>query len=421
MKKTLAIALKDFQLMLNDPTALLLMLATPFALTLVIAFAFGGGSGSGSGLGDIPLIVVNQDRGQLGASLVEVFQSADLADLLEPQSSSDPQAARSLVDRGEAYVAVIIPAGFSAAILPGSGEQAGGQAPPARAPADLELYSDPAAPVSTGIVRSVVDEFLNRVYAGVTSAQVTITQLITSGRLDPAQAAALGAELGQGAADETAGSSLLVVKTANADTSETGGGFDWLTYSAPSMAILFLMFTVTAGGRTILVERDSGTLPRLLTTPTTAAQVLGGKALGIYNSGIFQMVILYLASLLVLRVSWGAPGLVLVLVLALVAAATGWGLLIAAVARTPGQANAMGTAISLIFAISAGNFIPRVLMPGWLQSLGLITPNALGLEGIAAIRSGVGLAELAPILLALMGMAVVLVVISVLIFRRQYR
>ena len=30
---------------------------------------------------------------------------------------------------------------------------------------------------------------------------------------------------------------------------------------APSMAIMFLMFTVTNGGRSILAERDWGTLP----------------------------------------------------------------------------------------------------------------------------------------------------------------
>lgn len=420
MKKILAIALKDFQLLLNDRAVLLLMLGTPFALTLVIAFAFGQGSRGGGGLADIPLAVVNQDLGELGAALVDLFQSEDLQGLLEPQIVEDPQAARQLVEGGEIYVAVIIPPGFSTAILPNPAELAGGHVLPEREQVELELYADPAAPISTGIVRAIVDEYLNRVYARIAGAQVTITQLITSGRLDPEEAALMGEELVHGGMDESE-ARLLRVEVASVEETETSSGFDWLSFSAPSMAILFLMFTVTGGGRSILLERDSGTLPRLLTTPTTASQVLGGKALGIYGSGLFQMVVLYLASLLVLQVSWGAPGPVLLLVLALVAAATGWGLLIAAVARTPGQANAMGTAISLVFGIAAGNFIPRAIMPEWLQTLGLFTPNAWGLEGLETIQSGAGLAGLAPMLLALVGMAVVLAGIAVIMFRWQYR
>jgi multidrug efflux pump subunit AcrA (membrane-fusion protein) len=38
--------------------------------------------------------------------------------------------------------------------------------------------------------------------------------------------------------------------------------FDVLAYMAPGMALLFLMYTVSYGGRSILAERAQGTLPR---------------------------------------------------------------------------------------------------------------------------------------------------------------
>jgi ABC-2 type transport system permease protein len=202
---------------------------------------------------------------------------------------------------------------------------------------------------------------------------------------------------------------------------EDQAGFDWLSFSAPSMAILFLMFTVTAGGSRILAEQKAGTLPRLLVTPTSASQVLGGKVLGIYTSGLFQMSALFLATFLILGVSWGEPLLVTVLVLVLVLAATSWGILIAAVARTTGQANVMGTAISLVFAIAAGNFIPRQTLPEWLQFASKITPNAWGLDGLEIIQRGGGWAELAPILVGMLVMAAVLFTISVFSFRRRFR
>ncbi|MCK7526881.1 MAG: ABC transporter permease [Ignavibacteriales bacterium] len=52
-----------------------------------------------------------------------------------------------------------------------------------------------------------------------------------------------------------------------------------LAYMAPGMALMFLMYTVSYGGRSILAERAQGTLPRLLVSPTSTAQMLGGKVL----------------------------------------------------------------------------------------------------------------------------------------------
>lgn len=418
MRKILAIGWKEIQHVIYDPVALLLMLGTPFALTLVIAFAFGGSS-SGGGLADIPVIVVNEDSGDFGSALVEVLTGEDLADLLDTVEMGDRQAARQAVESGEAFVAVLIPEDLSQALRPQGSSQTGLASPTQPVEAQVELYSDPAAPISTGVVRSIVEGFFNQIYTGVTTAQLTIEQLLESGRLDPSMAQQLGQELGQQSAEQSS-SRLLTVRTESL-SGEQQAGFDWLSYSAPSMAILFLMFTVAAGGRKILAEQEAGTLPRLLVTPTRASQVLGGKVMGIYASGLFQMTVLFLASYLLLGVSWGPPVPVVVLVLALVLAATGWGILIAAVARTPGEANVMGTAISLVFAIAAGNFIPRQTLPEWLQFASRISPNAWGLEGLEILQAGGGWLELAPTLLGLVIMAAVLFAVSVFAFRRRFR
>lgn len=420
MRKILAIGWKEIQHVIYDPVALLLMLGTPFALTLVIAFAFGGSGGSSGGLSDIPLIVVNQDEGEFGSSLLDVLTGEDLANLLEPVEMSDPAAARSAVENGAAAVAVLIPQELSTALLPAGGSQGGLAALSEPAAAQVVVYADPAAPISTGVVRSIVESYFHQVYTGVAAGQVTIEQLLDTGRLDPAMAQAFGQQIGQQSAELSGQSRQVLVQTESA-SGEAQTGFDWLTYSAPSMAILFLMFTVAAGGRKILAELEAGTLPRLLVTPTRASQVLGGKVLGIYASGLFQMGVLFLGSFLLLGVSWGAPLPVAVLVLVLVAAATSWGILIAAIARTPGEANAMGTAISLVFAVAAGNFIPRQTLPEWLQLASRISPNAWGLEGLEVIRAGSGLLELAPTLAGLTVMAIVLFTIAVIAFRRRFR
>ena len=60
MKKTLNIAWKDLLVTLSDPAALILTIATPFALTLVMIFAFGGVQDTG--ITGIPVAIVNLDN-----------------------------------------------------------------------------------------------------------------------------------------------------------------------------------------------------------------------------------------------------------------------------------------------------------------------------------------------------------------------
>src|SRR5512138_3746123 len=121
MVKTFLIGLKDLKLMFRDRAGLMFMLLAPFLLTVGLGFVTGRFSGSSAGLSNIPVIVVNLDQEQLGNALADVFSSQDLADLMEPTASSDPAAARRLIDEDKAAAAVIIPAGFTRSVIPTDG------------------------------------------------------------------------------------------------------------------------------------------------------------------------------------------------------------------------------------------------------------------------------------------------------------
>src|SRR6266540_4043992 len=121
MLKTFLIGLKDLRIAFRDRAALILMLAAPFVLTFGLGLVTGRFSGNNSGLSNIPVIIVNLDNDQLGNALVDAFNSADLADLVEPTASSEPEAARRLIDEDKAAAAIIIPEGFTRSILPAEG------------------------------------------------------------------------------------------------------------------------------------------------------------------------------------------------------------------------------------------------------------------------------------------------------------
>ncbi|HOD05897.1 MAG TPA: ABC transporter permease, partial [Anaerolineaceae bacterium] len=302
MKKIFNIALKDLLINFRDPMGLVLMLVAPLALTLVIAAAFGGVGGGGSaGLADIPVVIVNHDTGDLSPYLVEAFYSEELAELVEPSTVDDDAAARAAVDADEVAAAVIIPDNFSESILPAGLVQGDLSSLDSKMVSVVEVYANPGRPVSATVIRSIVDTVLNQFVSGRIGSEITINQLIASGRLSPAEAQQQGMIIGQslGAAEP------IERITLSEETGTASSGFNWLEYSAPSLAILFMMFTLSAAGRTLLIERDHGTLPRMLVSPTSRAEILGGKLLGNFLTGLLQMTILIVAGGFLFGISWG--------------------------------------------------------------------------------------------------------------------
>ena len=414
MKKLLLIGLKDLKLMFRDRAALTFMLLAPFLLTIGMGFVTGRFSGGSTGLSDIPVVIVNLDNDQLGNALVDAFNSDELADLMEPVASSDPEEARQLIDSDEAAAAIIIPEGFTSSIIPADGTAFGPdyvQPEPVR----IEVYTNPSRPTSAGIVKSIVDEFLSRIEEGRTSGMTSFVQLMSSGLLNPQNIESEVSGLFQNVDQSESNAITLKNNIEGADAVE----FDLLSYFAPGMALMFLMYTVSYGGRSILAERAQGTLPRMMISPTQTFQVLGGKVLGIFFMGVAQVGILILASTLFFQVKWGDALGIFVLILAAVFGASGWGMLITAFARTPAQVGSTGSAIMLIFGIMGGSFISLDQFPPFMQTISKITPNAWGLDGFTTLALGGTLKNLAEPITALLIMGTVLFGIAVVLFNRN--
>ena len=414
MLKTLIIGLKDLKLVFRDRAALVFMLLAPFLLTIGMGFVTGRFSGSSGGLSDIPVVIVNLDNDQLGDALADVFLSEELADLIEPTTAPDTEAARRMIDDDQAAAAVIIPEGFTRSIIPADGTAFNADYVPPE-PVKIEVYANPSRPTSVGVVKAIVDEFVTRVEEGRISGMTSILGLMQAGLLDSQnaerEARALFEDVDQ--TEETA----ITLKTNQEGAAAVE--FDILAYMAPGMALLFLMYTVSYGGRSILAERSQGTLPRLLVSPTSTAQVLGGKVLGIFLTGVAQVGILILASTFFFGVRWGDPAGLLVLILAAVFGATGWGMLITALARTPAQVGSLGSATMLIFGILGGSFVNLEQMPSFVRTVSKITPNAWGLDGFTTLALGGTLRNLMEPITALLVMGALLFGVAVVLFNRN--
>jgi ABC-2 type transport system permease protein len=414
MNKLLLIGLKDLQLMFRDRAALTFMLLAPFLLTIGMGFVTGRFSGGSTGISDIPVVIVNLDDEQLGNALEDLFNSDDLAELMEPTASDSPEAARQLIDSDQASAAVIIPKGFTQSIIPAEGTMFDANSVPSK-DVQIEVYANPSRPTGAGIVKAIVDEFVSRVEEGRTSGMTSIVGLMQSGLLNQQNAESEARALFENV--EQAESTAITLKTDKEGAAATE--FDLLAYFAPGMALMFLMYTVSYGGRSILAERSQGTLPRLMISPTHTAQVLGGKVLGIFFMGVAQVGILILASAVFFQVKWGDPLGMIALILAAVFGASGWGMLLTALARTPAQVGSTGSAIMLIFGILGGSFINLEQLPPFMQVISKITPNAWGLDGFTTLALGGTLKSLAEPITALLIMGAVLFGIAVVLFNRN--
>jgi ABC-2 type transport system permease protein len=279
----------------------------------------------------------------------------------------------------------------------------------------IEVYTNPSSPTSAGIVKAVVDEFISRVEEGRTSGMTSFLQLMQSGLVDLQNIEAKARDLFQNVEQTESNTITLKTNTEGADAVE----FDLLSYFAPGIALMFLMYTVSYGGRSILAERAEGTLPRLMISPTHIVQVLGGKVLGIFFMCVAQVGILILASAILFQVKWGNPIGIAVLILAAVFGATGWGMLITAFAHTPAQVANTGTIVMLIFSILGGTFINLENFPPFIQTISKITPVAWGLDGFTTLALGGTLSNLVEPITALLIMGAVLFGIAVVLFNRN--
>ncbi len=287
--------------------------------------------------------------------------------------------------------------------------------------APVQIITSPERPNSANIIQSVVTEVIHQFEAEPLARQLVIDGLLSSGRIssDPDSIRKAAAEILTEPNGKISGAGISI-RLLDSPLTESNQQPDVLAYLAPAMAVFFLMYTVSQGGRSILIEREYGTLARMLTTATNTTLVLGGKVFGIFSAGVLQVGVLVLSSALLFGLRWGDPLAVGLLILSVCLAATGWGLLLASMATSPWQVGGIGSAMMLIFGLLGGTFVPISQFPSTVRMIAWITPNYWSNTGFVTLINGGNLSDILPIIGALLLMAVSLFIISVLAARKRW-
>jgi ABC-2 type transport system permease protein len=196
-----------------------------------------------------------------------------------------------------------------------------------------------------------------------------------------------------------------------------------VSFYAAGIGVMFLLFSCSGAGGTLLDEEDSGTLGRLIGSRLGMSGVLFGKWLFLTLTGMTQLCVMFLWGMLAfhLPMQGHVPGF-LIMTVATAAAAAGFGLLLATLSRSRQQLSGMSTIIILAMSAVGGSMFPRFLMSETMQKFGLVTFNAWALDGyLKVFWREAPLIELWPQLAVLVTLTVIFLIVARLLARRWER
>lgn len=373
MRALFDICLKDLTIVSRDRGAWMLLLVTPIVVIMVASFALAPAFQS-DGI-EADLLVANHDSGEVGQKLVESLQARGNITIV----AADDQQSQTLKIGNDKYPAsLIIPEGFTASFNAGQ-------------PTGVQMYVDPVREALGSYLQEVIEAATSNLAAIEVATSVAVQSAMTANpRADQAAVTAAASEQAEQAMAEPP------VKTTVTSISEQEiNSFD---RQVPGYSVMFLLFGVLSAAEGLILERESGTLGRLLVAPISRTAILGGKLSAQFLVGLAQIIILFAIGHFVFGMNTGNSLAGLALMLVMTAwTATAFGILLAGVARTRRQVSAIGILTILLMSALGGSWWPLDIVPDFMQKLGHITINAWALDGLNdLILRGQDFADILP-------------------------
>ena len=398
MTRILSIAWKDILLRFASPIELLFFLILPVVFSLIVS---GFASGQGNGDNRIPVLVVDQDGGALSRQLIVTLE--DIASI-RPEVLPAGEAADAF-DDGDSSALVTIPAGFEAALRAGQ-------------PVDLDLQITPSNANSLAAeqaIRAAAAQVSQSLSAAASS--VTAAERIRPFAGDAERMAYFDASLNAAQALFAGAPARLEAVEIAQDEEDS---YDGAAQAAAGQMIIWVFIPLLGTSAMMAYERATGTLKRLLTTPTSKSGYLLGTITGQYSVGVLQMLILVGFGAVVLGVDWGPPGALLAVLMAFGLSGVAMGAMLGAFVKTESQANGLSIMLGMVFGLLGGCMWPLELFPPTLQKIVHLLPTTWAMQALTDLSMrNEGFLAVLPSIGVLIGFAVVFFVIAVRRFRYE--
>ncbi|WP_042415563.1 ABC transporter permease [Streptacidiphilus anmyonensis] len=170
------------------------------------------------------------------------------------------------------------------------------------------------------------------------------------------------------------------------------GGIPYLDYLAPGIIAQSAMFIAIFYGIMIIWERDSGVLTKLLVTPTPRAALVTGKAFAAGVKSVIQaLVVVVIAALLGVALTWNPLRLLGVAVIVVLGSAffSCLSMTIAGIVLTRDRLMGIGQAITMPLFFGSNALYPVAVMPGWLQAVSKANPLSYEVDALRGLLLGI--------------------------------
>jgi len=173
---------------------------------------------------------------------------------------------------------------------------------------------------------------------------------------------------------------------------KSGGGINYLSFMFPGIVSMSVLFTSMFSAMSIVWDREFGFLKEVLVSPVPRYGIALGKALGGASVAVLQgALLLLLAPLVHVALTWGMYFGMLGILTLIALALNGLGLLIASrMSSMQGFQVVMNFLIMPLFFLS-GALYPLRGMPAWLGDLMRVDPLTYGVDGLRHLVYGSGL------------------------------
>lgn len=376
----------------RDRGALALSFILPVAFFTIFAVIFGGRRDTTP---KISVIVVDEDHTRASQQLINGLKEESLSVKTRPapkrgieQPEYTAASAEAAVKTGQAPVALIIPRGFGNNPISFGGNQQH---------STIQMLKDSSDMVAPQVIAGLLQKVAMTAMPEVMAAQGSKYMETYAGGFTPEQRKRIDAGLEELQKQQSSGNG-----GANAERKNSGAGMPiavttrdvvgenknnpMVSFYAAAIGVMFLLFTASSAGGSLLDEAESGTLDRVLSSRVTMGTLLAGKLCYCSLLAFAQLVLMFIWAWLVFKLDFvpHLPGFV-IMGLCTAFAVAAFGMLLASACRTRAQLGPLSTLVILIMSSVGGSMFPRFLMPEAMQKAGLLTINAWAIDGFTKV------------------------------------
>lgn len=402
-----AMIVKEWRVFTNDKSHLF----TVFILPILIA-GFLGAMNAGGGDLELPVTIVNLDEGKYSEDMLDIMRDIDE---LKLQEISSPEIATTHVEESEAIAAVIIPVDFSQKI--DNYEQT-----------EVQVLMDPAQAEYGSIITSVMEEVIEvaTIQGEMKHGMSVVSNEI--GYQSDNEKRANDAQ-NEGVMDSQTKRMIdnppVALVKQDLEGAEVKGPDNIFLLYVPGFTVMFAFFLMPILAEHLLMEKEEGSLRRLVAAPVSRGVIIGGKVAAYMVVVLLQVGLIFGISSIVFKMPLGHSPLGLFLVtVGAAAAATALGMMIAALAKSKSQASSVGLLLVFVLAGLGGSIqisskpIPLYRSENFMGVVSRLTPHAQALEGyMRLLADNAGPIDILPQTGILLGMAAIFFAIAVWQFK----